>query len=175
MLCIYLALSSRSAAAAAEWADLSFWKQKVPAPKPSSLQGGRAAKTRFQPADGTKGSWKGPSLPGNHRSPCSDAWSQPAAGIRESKQQEPTAAKSGDSSTLQTDVFRLGGRQGGQPHTTDNLSDAARSLLRAGETFDICTCHSCDGPRMVGTAPPRSAPLPPELSPIISHWSRQKG
>lgn len=82
------------------------------------------AKMMFWSTDGTEGGWKSPGLPGSRSSPCSDAWSQPAVGIRESKQQEPTAAKSGDSSTLQTDVFSLGGRQGGQPHTTDNLSDA---------------------------------------------------
>lgn len=111
------------------------------------------AKTMFQSADGTGGGWKSPGLPGSHSSPCWDVWSQPAVGIRESKQQEPTAAKSGDSSTLQTDVFRLGGRQGGQPNTTDNLSDAVRSLLRAGEASDICTCHSYDGPGMAGMAP----------------------
>lgn len=90
-------------------------------------------------ADGTEGDWKSPGLPGSHSSPCWDVWSQRAVGIRESKQQEPTAAKSGDSSTLQTDVFSLGGCQGKQPHTTDNLSDAVRSLLRAGEASDICT------------------------------------
>lgn len=58
-----------------------------------------------------------------------DSWTQPTAGIRDNKQQEPSI---GDSSALPTAVLGLGRCQAGQPYLAQNLPDSVQSLMRAG-------------------------------------------
>lgn len=162
---IYLAFSSGRAAAADKWADLFFWKQKDSAPKPSSLQAGQKAKVRFQYADSTEGSWKSPSPPGPPTSLCSDAWSQPTVGIRQSKQQKPTSAKSGDSSALQTRI--QAGRTPGRAATHDR-SCLWRSTEPAESRGSLRHLHTLQlrWPRDSGHTLHRAQPYQLQLVPV---------
>lgn len=143
---VYLAFLSWRAAAAAEQADLSFWKQKDPAPKASSLLEAQGTKITSRCAYGT-GRLKSAVLPGRCSSPCADSWTQPTAGVRDNKQQEPST---GDSSALQTAMLGLGRCQTEQPHLAQNLPDSVQSLLRAGSPP-----RCAHGPGTPGTALPQ--------------------
>lgn len=104
-------------------------------------------------------------LPGRHSPLCADSWTQPTAGIRDSKQQEPSTE---DSSALPTAVLGLGRCQAGQPHPAQNLPDAIQSLLRAGNTPRCAHATAVMALGHWSGSPPASLCLPGSAPPALA-------